>query len=155
VLAQVYFARQNPGKPLIVGMTSIAVAAIAGTMLAPGMAATGAALAASLAFWTQSLLLAALLAHQRLWTPGLALLRAVVAVLAAAVLMAAAIIWLGGEMHGMLVGHIAGIREFALLIGLCTAGSIVYAASVVAFGVLRSDLLASASRKARIADANI
>jgi putative peptidoglycan lipid II flippase len=155
VLAQVYFARQNPGKPLIVGVTSIAVAAIAGMMLAPGMPATGAALAASLAFWTQSLLLGALLAYQRLWTPGMALVRTVLAALAAAALMAAAILWLGTEMHGMLVGRTAGWREFALLIGLCSAGVMVYAAAALALGVLRSDLLSSKPRKTRTAEANI
>ncbi|MGL4438635.1 MAG: murein biosynthesis integral membrane protein MurJ, partial [Bosea sp. (in: a-proteobacteria)] len=155
VLSQVYFARQNPGKPLIVGMISIAVAAIAGMILAPGMSATGAALAASLAFWTQSLLLGALLAHHRLWTPGKTLMRTILAALGAAALMATAIIWLGGEMHGLLVGRTAGLLEFALLVGLCTAGLMVYGAAAMALGVLRSELLGSKARKARTADANI
>jgi putative peptidoglycan lipid II flippase len=154
VLAQVYFARQNPGKPLIVGITSIAVAAIAGTLLAQGMPATGAALAASVAFWVQSLLLGSLLAYQRLWSPGMALMRTVLAALAAAVLMGAGIMWLGGEVHAMLVGRIAGLREFALLIGLCGAGVAVYAVAVWSFGVLRSDLLGGGRRKARAAEAN-
>jgi putative peptidoglycan lipid II flippase len=155
VLAQVYFARQNPGKPLFAGVMSIAVAILGGMVLAPGMPATGAALAASLAFWAQSLLLAALLVRERLWMPGMALLRVLVAVLAAAALMAGAVIWLGGEMHASLVGHVAGLREFALLIGLCMAGVMIYAAAAVAFGLLRSELLGGGLRKARTADANI
>lgn len=154
VLAQVYFARQNPGKPLLVGAISIAVAAIGGIMLAPGMPATGAALAASLAFWTQSLLLGVLLAHQRLWTPGAVLLRTTLAALAAAAMMATAIIWLGSDMLPMLVGRAAGVHEFALLLGLCAAGIIVYAATAFALGVFRSDLLGIRSRKVQSGDVN-
>ena len=155
VLSQVYFARQNPGKPLLVGVVSVAVAAIGGMVLVPGMPATGAALAASLAFWTQSLLLAALLVRQKLWTPGSALLRILVAILAAAALMTGAVIWLGGEMHATLVGRTAGMREFALLLGLCAAGIMVYAAAAIAFGVMRSVLLGSKMRKGRATDANL
>lgn len=155
VLSQIYFARQNPGKPLFVGIVSVAVAAIGGMVLAPGMPATGAALAASLAFWTQSLLLGALLVQQRLWAPGAALLRVMMAMFGAALLMAGAVSWLGGDMRDMLVGRTAGMHEFTLLIGLCAAGIMVYGTAAVAFGVLRSQLLGGKMRKVRTTDANL
>ncbi|MCO4052962.1 MAG: murein biosynthesis integral membrane protein MurJ [Bosea sp.] len=147
VLAQVYFARQNPGKPLAVGLVSIGTAALGGMFLAPGMPATGAALAASLAFWTQSLLLALWLVHDRLWAPGLALLRLVLIGATAAALMGVAVTWLGAGMSDALIGRQAGLREFALLTGLCAAGLGVYAAAAWAFGALRTGLAIHGIRK--------
>jgi putative peptidoglycan lipid II flippase len=135
VLSQVYFARQNPGKPLMVGLVSIGMAIAAGLLLSASEPATGAALAASLAFWTQSLTLAALLWRDGLWRPDGPLLRTLAISIAAAVIMAAAVFALGADLHDDLVGKVADWRAFALLIGLCTAGLAVYAACAWAFGL--------------------
>jgi putative peptidoglycan lipid II flippase len=147
VLAQVYFARQNPGKPLAVGLISIGTAVTGGLFLAPGMPATGAALAASLAFWTQSVLLALWLMRDRLWAPGLALLRLVLIGMTAAALMGVAVSWLGAGMTDALIGRQAGLREFALLAALCVAGLGVYAAAAWAFGARRTGLAIHGVRK--------
>jgi putative peptidoglycan lipid II flippase len=138
VLAQVYFARQRPSMPLLVGAVSIAVAVISGTTLATGMPATGAALAASLAFWAQSLLLAALLLWDGLWRPGRTLVHATLAGLAAAGLMGLAL--MAGQAHwaAALMGRQAGFAEFALLIGLIAAGGGLYALTAFALGIRRA-----------------
>jgi peptidoglycan biosynthesis protein MviN/MurJ (putative lipid II flippase) len=123
-----------------VGLVSIGTAALGGLFLAPDMPATGAALAASLAFWTQSLLLAFWLMHDRLWAPVLPLLRLVLVGTMAAAAMAVVIAWLGAGISAGLVGHQAGLREFALLAALCAAGLCVYAAAAYALGALRTGL---------------
>lgn len=135
VLSQVYFARQNPGKPLIVGLVSIAMAIGAGLMLSASQPAAGAALAASLAFWTQSLALAAMLWRDGLWRPDASLLRTVAIGVASAAIMAAAVMTLGKDLHDELVGQAADWRAFALLTGLCTTGLAVYATCAWAFGL--------------------
>lgn len=148
VLAQIYFARQNPGKPLMAGLASIGVAILSGMALAGTMPATGAALAASLAFWTQSLLLALLVLRDGLWSPGRALLRQVAAALLAAAAMGAAILFLGAETRSALVGKEAGLREFALLAGLCAAGLALYGVAAFALGAFRQGFGPNAVRGA-------
>lgn len=136
VLAQVYFARQAPGVPLAAGVLSLAVAALGGLALAGERPAFGAAMAASLAFWTQGAVLAAALALAGLWRPGSALLRSVAAALVAAGLMAAGLLTLGADAASMLVGRPAGLAEFTLLMGLCLAGLAVYAAAAWSLGAI-------------------
>ncbi len=143
VLSQVHFARQKPGVPLWCGLASILVAIVAGLAVAPDRPATGAALSAALAFWTQGALLAVWTWRQRLWRPGRRLMRAVAATLAAAAIMAAAIWWLGVELRGALVGQPAGLRQAALLAGLCGAGLGLYGAAAWAFGALKAGLAAT------------
>jgi peptidoglycan biosynthesis protein MviN/MurJ (putative lipid II flippase) len=102
------------------------------------MPATGAALAASLAFWAQSLLLAALLLWDGLWRPGRTLVHATLAGLAAAGLMGLAL--MAGQAHwaAALMGRQAGFAEFALLIGLIAAGGGLYALTAFALGIRRA-----------------
>ena len=141
VLSQVYFARQKPLLPLSIGAVSVAVAAVAGVLLADSMPATGAALAAAmaavLAFWTQSVLLATVLMKDRLWHPSYALLRSVLAICEAAALMAALLIWLGAGMRARVIGHASGWPEFMWLFALCGAGLTLYGAAAWAFGAIR------------------
>ncbi len=137
VLSQVYFARQKPLVPLFAGAVSVAVAALAGTVLSDGMPATGAALAASLAFWAQALMLSASLLKDHLLHPSRALLRTVLAACAAAALMALALIWLGADMRAQLVGQTPGWRGFMRLFALCGAGLAIYGAAAWAFGAIR------------------
>ena len=153
VLSQIYFARQNPGKPLLAGLASIGVAIVSGIALGGTMPATGAALAASLAFWTQGLLLTLLVLRDRLWSPGGALLRQVLAALVAAAAMGAALLFLGVEIRLALVAGQAGLREFALLAALCAAGLALYGVAAFALGAFRGGFGAEAGRhSARLAD---
>jgi hypothetical protein len=65
----------------------------------------------------------------------------------AAALMGVAVTWLGAGMSDALIGRQAGLREFALLTGLCAAGLGVYAAAAWAFGALRTGLAIHGIRK--------
>ena len=128
VMAQVYFARETPAKPLLAGMASVAVAAASGLMLAGASPALGAATAASLAFWTQAGLLALMLARDGLWAPRWPLLRHVALAAAAAFAMATALTAIIPLAGGQMVQGSAGLREFAMLAGLCAFGAAIYGA---------------------------
>ncbi len=134
VLSQIYLARQKPMAPLAVGAVSVAVALLAGWRLSNGVPAAGAAFGASLAFWTQSLLLGALLVMHGLWRPSRPLLRAVLGCAAAAGAMAALLVWLGPGLRALLIGPAAGVPEFVLLAGVCCAGLALHLAAAWTFG---------------------
>ena len=117
-----------------------------GYHLAPGMPASGAAAAASLAFLVQSLVLMALLMRQRLWRPSLALALKVMAISAASGVMALALHGASGSLQPYLIGHPSGMVEFATLAGLCGLGFCVYALIAALLKVLRVQDLAEFRR---------
>lgn len=137
VMAQVYFARETPGTPLLIGLASILVAAIAGAMMVSDAPATGAAAAASLAFWTQAALLAFMLTRDRLWRITPMLIRQIVL---ACLVTAAMALALGLALEGLrprLTAGAAGLAEFALLLGLCGGGCLLYAALAWPLGLIK------------------
>jgi putative peptidoglycan lipid II flippase len=144
VLAQVYFAREKPVVPLVIGALSIGVAIFAGVTLSGGSPAVGAALAASCAFWAQALLLGLALVRDGLWAPSAPLVRRVGLGLLSAAVMGAAVSWAGAALADQLIGRGAGWRAFALLFGLCGAGVLLYGALAWLMGLLRLNLPAAA-----------
>lgn len=122
VFAQVFFARQVPKLPLIAGFSSLLVAAVTGHMLSGNTPATGAALAASLAFVVQSLILAGFLLRDRLWQPSSQLLRKLSGVLVASLMMAAACGWLASMLRPYLIDQPSLAVKWAALLGLCLGG---------------------------------
>lgn len=88
VFGQVYFARRLPRLPLASGCLAVLVAVLAGLALADaGDAARNAALAATLAFGVQALLLGAMLLRDGIWRPGFGNLRPIAASLLASAIM--------------------------------------------------------------------
>lgn len=136
VMAQVYFARQEPLKPLLFGLISILVAAGAGTFMAGHMPAAGAAAAASLAFWTQALLLAGSLVRDRLWRFAAPLFRAVMITLLGTALMTLVLALALSPLGPLMTRGSAGLREFALLMGLCAGGIVVFLGVAWPLGLL-------------------
>lgn len=124
---QVHFARRQPRVPLIAGFVAVALAALAGqALLGRHDAALVGALSASLAFLAQAGLLAADLHRRRLWQPGLASLRPLLAVLLASAIMALALgLLLPAFAAGLDPGQPALIRAGALAL-LCLAGAAIY-----------------------------
>jgi putative peptidoglycan lipid II flippase len=95
VFGQVYFVRRMPRIPLLAGLAAVLVAVFSGYGAAPGKdAATVAALAASLAFVAQAVLLSLHLRRQGLWRPSLASLRPIIAILGASAIMLGALLLL-------------------------------------------------------------
>jgi putative peptidoglycan lipid II flippase len=147
VLTQVYFARQEPRYPLMAGLLSLFCALLVGRTLAPGMPATGAAMAASMAFLIQSLTLGLLLARHRLWTPDRAMVRIVMQLALASAVMAAALWFSSGMMWHFLVAHPSTLSGISALAALCAGGIGVFFLAAFAFGALaRSDLDAIGAR---------
>lgn len=137
VFAQVYFARQAPRLPLLAGLSSLVVSALAGTLLARQNPATGAALAASLAFVTQSAVLGAFLLRDRLWRPSGALMRKAGKLLLASLLMAGACAVLAASARGLLIGHGPALARWAMLAGLCGAGLVLFLGLARLMGAFR------------------
>ncbi len=135
VLGQAYFARQRPRTPLLVGLAAVAVAAAAGWLLSPfGPAAATAALAASLAFLLQALMLGALLAREGLWRPASAL-RPAAGVAVASLAMLLLLMGLGPTLQGWMAPGQPLIVRAAGLALLCGAGLGGYGAAGWALGV--------------------
>ena len=137
VFAQVYFARQTPKLPLIAGLSSLVVAASIGHMLARQAPATGAAMAASLAFVTQSAILGAFLLRDRLWRPSVALLRKLSGVLVASLIMAGTCAWLAENLRGFLIEQPSTVLKWATLISLCLGGAVLFLVVARLFGAFR------------------
>ncbi|CAN5358485.1 murein biosynthesis integral membrane protein MurJ [soil metagenome] len=141
VFGQVYFARQKPRLPLLSGGLAVAVAAFSGFLLAhPGNTAAMAALAASLAFAVQAVLLGAGLAREGLWRPSVASLTPVAAALLASALMLGALLWLLPHLAEALRPDQTMLRRVLALMALCGGGFAVYGVAawlLGAFGGLR------------------
>lgn len=134
--SQVRFVRRQPKMPLIAGFIAVGVAAFAGhAMLGRRDAALAGALSASLAFFVQTGLLAADLHRSRLWRPGPASLRPLLAIAVACAIMALALrlLLLPLLAGGLDPGQAAAMRAGALGL-LCLAGGGVYAATGLLLG---------------------
>lgn len=130
VFGQVYFARQQPRVPLLAGGLAVLVAVLAGLLLVrSGEAAAMAALAATLGFVAQAVLLAGALLGDRLWRPSLASLRPVLASVLASAIMLGVLV----PMHGWLSATLAADQpimwRIAALAALCGAGLLSYGAA--------------------------
>ncbi|MGX5735256.1 murein biosynthesis integral membrane protein MurJ [Bosea thiooxidans] len=141
VFGQVYFARRRPRLPLVSGGLAVLVTMLAGFVSIAGgsPAAQGAALAATLAFVAQALLLGIALIRDGVWRPSPANLRPIAAAFGASLLMLAALVWL----HGLLASPLAPDRPILQRVGglglLCLGGLAAYAAAgwvLGAFGAL-------------------
>lgn len=130
VFGQVYFARQLPRLPLLSGGVAILVAVVVGLLLANGGdAARMAALAASLGFFAQAVLLGATLLRDGLWRPSLASLRPVIAGLIASALMLGALLGLHELMAAQLAPDQPVLWRIMALATLCGGGLAIYAAA--------------------------
>jgi putative peptidoglycan lipid II flippase len=141
VFGQVYFARQMPRLPLLSGGLAVLVAALAGYALADdGNAARMAALAASLAFAAQTIMLGVALARDGLWRPSAGNLRPVAAALMASAIMLGVLLALGPLLAAMLAPDQPTLRRAMALLMLCGGGLATYSAAgglLGAFGALR------------------
>lgn len=138
VLAQVYFVRNAPRMPLIAGFAALAIAIAAGLALPHGgEPARLAALAASLGFAVNALLLAGALAREGVLRPSAAALRPLAGIAAACLVMATLlVVVLPAFAPWLAVGQSALLRLSALG-GLCIAGLCAYAACGWLFGLFR------------------
>lgn len=141
VFGQVYFVRRRPRLPLVSGALAVLVTALAGfvAISSGSPAAAGAALAATLAFVAQALLLGVALLRDGIWRPGAGNLRPIAAAFGASLVMLGVLLWL----HGLLAGPLAPDRPIVQRVGalglLCFAGLAAYAAvgwATGAFGAL-------------------
>ncbi|MBN9468917.1 MAG: murein biosynthesis integral membrane protein MurJ [Bosea sp.] len=127
VFGQAYFVRRRPRLPLLAGFAAVLVAAGAGyALLGWRDAAMIGALAASLAFLVQALLLTGCLLRERLWRPDAATIRAILAILLAAALMAAALAVLLPPLQPWLAHGQPALSRAAALAVLCLGGALVY-----------------------------
>lgn len=130
VFGQVYFVRRRPRLPLVSGGLAVLVTVLAGIVaIGNGSpAAQGAALAATLAFAAQALLLGVALLRDGIWRPGARNLRPIAAAFGASLVMLGVLLWL----HGLLAGPLAPDRPIVQRVGalglLCFAGLAAYAA---------------------------
>ncbi|MCO5090486.1 murein biosynthesis integral membrane protein MurJ [Bosea sp. (in: a-proteobacteria)] len=140
VFGQVYFARRAPCLPLLSGVVAVAVAALFGFGLArAGNAARIAALAATLAFVAQALLLGGALLRQRIWRPGLSGLRPIAASLGASAIMLAVLALLMALLAGPLAVDRPVLHRVGALGLICLGGLASYGAAgwmLGAFGAL-------------------
>ncbi len=137
VFAQVYFARQTPRLPLYAGLAALTVAILFGGLAQHGMPATIAAAAASLAFLVQGGTLAGFLIRDRLWHPGVALARSVLAIAAAGLVMLGGLALLWPLAQASLLPEAGVARRVVALAVLCLAGLMLYAAAGRLFGAFR------------------
>jgi putative peptidoglycan lipid II flippase len=122
ILAQVYFARQAPAKPLVAGAVSLVVAAVSGHALAGASPATGAAWGASLAFAAQGLILAGFLLADGLWRPSTALMRRLAGVIAATAIMLAVCAVMATWLRPLMIGEPSLTVRAATLGVICFGG---------------------------------
>lgn len=141
VFGQVYFARQRPRLPLVSGCLAITVAAVGGFMLArDGNAARMAAVAASLAFAVQAILLGIALAREGLWRPGVTALRPVAGAVMACAVMLGLLAWLEPRLAVLLAPEAPTVHRVLALGLLCGSGIAAYGCAgwlLGAFGGLR------------------
>ncbi|MCU4181201.1 murein biosynthesis integral membrane protein MurJ [Bosea sp. BH3] len=131
VFGQVYFARRRPRLPLVSGALAVLVTILAGLVsIGRGVpAAQSAALAATLAFAAQAVLLGAVLMRDGIWRPTLGNLKPIAGALGASLVMLAVLLWL----KGLLATLLAPDGPLLLRIGglglLCLGGLAVYGAA--------------------------
>jgi len=141
VFAQVYFARQRPRLPLLTGCLAVVVAAATGLALArDGNAAAMAALAASVAFAVQAIVLGAVLASEGLWRPGSAL-RTLARTALASLLMLALLSWLQPLLAPAMARDQPTLWRAAALALLCIAGLAGYGAAGLLSGAFGPRIL--------------
>ncbi|KRE06343.1 hypothetical protein ASE63_24250 [Bosea sp. Root381] len=134
VFGQVYFARQRPHLPLLTGCLAVGVAAVAGLALARGgNAAPMAALAASIAFALQAVLLGVKLAGEGLWRPGAAL-RPLARTALASLAMLGILVWLQPLLAPAMAQDQPTLWRAAALALLCGAGLGGYGVAGLLFG---------------------
>ncbi len=137
VFAQVFFARQVPRIALYAGITSLLVASVVGHLLVRNEPATGAALAASLAFATQMSVLVFFLLRQRLWHLSAMAARKIAGIILASLAMAMVLSALMMALEGWLAHDAAALRRVAALVLLCAGGLVSYAICARLFGAFR------------------
>ncbi|MGL4976057.1 MAG: lipid II flippase MurJ, partial [Bosea sp. (in: a-proteobacteria)] len=137
VFAQVFFARQAPRIALYAGLSSLLVAILVGHMLVLKEPATGAALAASLAFATQMSVLVFFLLRQRLWHLSVVAARKIAGVILASLVMAMVLSALMMMLESWLVFDAATFWRIASLALLCLSGLVSYAICARLFGAFR------------------
>lgn len=140
VFGQIYFARRLPRLPLLSGGLALLVAALVGFGLAGGgNAAQIAAIAATLAFVVQAVMLGGMLVRDGIWRPSVSNLRPIAASLAASAVMLGALPLLLGALARPLAADQPLLHRAAALALLCLGGLVVYAAvgaMLGAFGAL-------------------
>ncbi|WP_066473068.1 murein biosynthesis integral membrane protein MurJ [Bosea sp. WAO] len=142
VFGQAYFVRRRPRVPLLAGLAAVVVAACAGyALLGWREAAMIGALAASLAFLVQALLLAGCLLREGLWRPDRATIRTILANLLAAALMAAALAVLLPPLQPWLALGQPALSRAAALAALCLGGALVYGLAGLILGAFGPLLL--------------
>lgn len=135
VFGQVYFARQAPRPALVAGLAALAVAVIVGLVAgSSGGGAEIAALAASMAFLVQAVLLAVFLQRDGLWRPSAGNLRPILAVLGASAAMLVALGLVQPPLSALLALDQPIFRRVAALAALCIAGLLVYGLAGWLFG---------------------
>ncbi|MGO4737610.1 murein biosynthesis integral membrane protein MurJ [Bosea sp. 2KB_26] len=153
VFAQVYFVRRMPRVPLLAGVAAVLVAVFSGYGAERGQdAATVAALAASLAFVAQAVLLSLHLRRQGLWQPSLASLRPIIAILGASALMLGALLLLLPALTASLAPGEPMLLRVASLAALCLGGLATYGlagALLGAFGLPHLRLARASARTPR------
>lgn len=150
VFGQVYFVRRMPRIPLLAGLAAVLVAVFSGYGAAPGKdAATVAALAASLAFVAQAVLLSLHLRRQGLWQPSFASLRPIIAILGASAIMLGALLLLLPALTTSLAPGEALLLRIASLAALCLGGLSAYGLAGVIFGAFGLPHLRLARASAR------
>jgi putative peptidoglycan lipid II flippase len=137
VFAQVFFARQAPRIALYAGLSSLLVASIVGRMLVRNEPATGAALAASLAFATQMVVLVFFLLRQRLWHLSAPAARKIAGVALASLVMALVLTLLVMMLESWLASEAPAFWRIMALALLCGIGLATYGLSARLFGAFR------------------
>jgi putative peptidoglycan lipid II flippase len=133
VLAPGFFARQNTKTPVKVGVVSMIVNMVAAVLLFFPLKHVGLALATSIAAWVNAGLLYHLLRRESVYLPSEGWSAFLLKVVAAGVLMAVTVFWLGGDVHSWIN---AGVMERVLRLALCVgAGAMVYFSSLFVLGI--------------------
>ncbi|MGL5363058.1 MAG: hypothetical protein ACRDBH_09270, partial [Bosea sp. (in: a-proteobacteria)] len=132
-----FFARQAPRIALYAGVSSLLVAILVGHMLVRNEPATGAALAASLAFGTQMAVLVFFLLRQRLWHLSAMAARKIAGVILASLAMAMVLSALMMMLESWLAFDAATLWRIAALAVLCASGLVSYAICAQLFGAFR------------------
>lgn len=149
VFGQVYFARRKPRLPLVSGALAVLVTILAGLVsIRSGVrAAQGAALAATLAFAAQAMLLGGALIRDGIWRPTLRNLWPIAAALGASLVMLAALLWLDGLLAAPLAPDRPLLQRIGALGLLCLGGLAVYGAAGWVMGAFKAAPLALPLRK--------
>jgi putative peptidoglycan lipid II flippase len=150
VFGQVYFARNEPRAPLLAGLAALLVAGFAGFGDAGGRdAAAVGALAASLAFIAQAVLLSLQLRREGVWRPSLASLRPIIAIGVASAAMLVVLQLLQPLLAAALAPGQPVIGRAAALAALCLGGLATYGLVGALLGAFGAPLLRLSRASAR------